>query len=110
MIDWQRVAELEGEVGQDGLCEVITLFLEETDEVMARLSTDAAPQQLGRDLHFLKGSALNLGLRALAQLCQEGERLCDSGGAGRINLPLLRHLYEESKAALRAGQANRPAA
>ncbi|MFD1807811.1 Hpt domain-containing protein [Gemmobacter lanyuensis] len=109
MIDWQRVAELEEEVGQDGLCEVITLFLEETDEVMARLSTDAAPQQLGRDLHFLKEVRSTLACGHLHN-CARRRAALRFWGAGRINLPLLRHLYEESKTALRAGQANRPAA
>lgn len=110
MIDWDRVAELQEEVGQDGFCEVVALFLEETDEVVARLARHETAQELGCDLHFLKGSALNLGLRALAQLCQEGERLCEGGTADRVNLPTLRRLYEESKAALRLGHADRPAA
>lgn len=78
MIDWLRMSELRDEIGQDGFDEVVDVFLEETDEVLARLIQDPLPTQ--EDLHFLKGSALNLGFVAVAQLCQEGERLLAAGG------------------------------
>lgn len=108
MIDWDRVADLRSEVGEDGFAEVIDLFLEETDEVVARLQQMHAGQPLGRDLHFLKGSALNLGFRDLAQLCQEGERNSSAGSA--VDLPQLLWLYQQSKAAFQAGLARLSAA
>ncbi|QLQ20348.1 MAG: Hpt domain-containing protein [Exiguobacterium profundum] len=77
MIDWLRMSELRDEIGQDGFDEVVDVFLEEADEVLARLIQDPLPTQ--EDLHFLKGSALNLGFVAVAQLCQEGERLLAAG-------------------------------
>ncbi|QYZ69158.1 Hpt domain-containing protein [Neotabrizicola shimadae] len=76
MIDWLRMAELRDEIGQDGFDEVVDVFLEEAGEVVIRL--DRGPTL--EDLHFLKGSALNLGFVAVAQLCQEGERLLAAGG------------------------------
>ncbi|MBV0913536.1 Hpt domain-containing protein [Anianabacter salinae] len=70
MIDWTRVNDLRFEIGEDGFPEVVELFLEEVEEVMARLLSagDAADE----DLHFLKGSALNLGFAELARLCDTG--------------------------------------
>lgn len=76
MIDWLRMSELREEIGQDGFDEVVDVFLEEAEEVVARLLQ--APFPTHEDLHFLKGSALNLGFVAVAQLCQDGERQLSS--------------------------------
>lgn len=70
LTDWQRVDDLAAEIGADAVVEVVVMFLEETDAVVARMSR-AAPTT--DDYHFLKGSALNLGLSDLAILCQLGE-------------------------------------
>ncbi|MDR0808834.1 MAG: Hpt domain-containing protein [Gemmobacter sp.] len=102
MIDWDRVSDLRSEIGEEGFTEVIALFLEETDEVIARL-TGTSGGHLGSDLHFLKGSALNLGFRELAALCQEGERHCNAGQAGIMDLAPLLQLYRDSKAAFETG-------
>lgn len=72
MIDWLRMSELREEIGQDGFDEVVDVFLEEAEEVVDRLLKAQVPTH--EDLHFLKGSALNLGFVSVAQLCQEGER------------------------------------
>lgn len=108
MIDWERVANLRSEVGDDGFIEVIDLFLEETDEVIARLPRHKDAAQIGRDLHFLKGSALNLGFHALAALCQEGERAALAGAP--VDLHRLVHLYADSKRSFQAALARHSAA
>lgn len=72
MIDWDRVENLRREIGNDDFADVVALFLEETDEVIARLPAQSGAD-LRADLHFLKGSALNLGFRALALHCGQGE-------------------------------------
>lgn len=77
MIDWDRVAELRDEIGEEDFAEVTELFLDEADEVVSGLSTVADADGLQAALHFLKGSALNLGFRDLAALCQQGERRPD---------------------------------
>ena len=109
MIDWTRVDELRAEVGEVGFDEVVDLFLEETDEVIARLA-DTEDAVLGRDLHFLKGSALNLGLQNLALRCQEGERNCSAGNAGLVDRAALVQTYQTAKAAFREGIKQRRAA
>ena len=75
-VDWHRVDDLATEIGADAVVEVVSMFLEETDAVIARLAT-AAPTP--DDYHFLKGSALNLGLADFAALCQQGEALVRQG-------------------------------
>lgn len=70
MIDWTRVRELREEIGQEAFSEVVTVFIEEVEEVIARLRADPADRsRLIEDLHFLKGSALNLGFGDLGDLC-----------------------------------------
>lgn len=100
MIDWGRVTELRTEFGEDGFAEVVGLFLEEADEVIARLGLGVPPEQVEGQLHFLKGSALNLGLTDLAALCQDGERRAAQGG---VDLTRVVSCYAASKAAFQAG-------
>jgi histidine phosphotransfer protein HptB len=99
MIDWDRVTELRAEVGEDDFAEVVLLFLEEADEVADRLEQTTAPDaaQIARDLHSLKGAALNLGFAQLADHCQEGERRA-RGGDVAIDLQIIARCYHESKA------------
>jgi HPt (histidine-containing phosphotransfer) domain-containing protein len=73
MIDWNRVTQLREEIGEPDFAEVVALFLEEVDEAVARLRDGFDPTTLAADFHFLKGSALNLGFRNFAALCQKGE-------------------------------------
>lgn len=79
MIDWERVDCLLAEIGDADFKEVVDLFLEEVEGVLGRLSPQARPRQQEADLHFLKGSALNLGFADLAALCQAEERRAASG-------------------------------
>ncbi|NCO20685.1 MAG: Hpt domain-containing protein [Rhodobacterales bacterium] len=73
MIDWARITQLRDDIGEDDFDEIVTLFLAEVDEMITRLSNGFDANTLAADLHFLKGSALNLGFRTLASLCQKGE-------------------------------------
>lgn len=92
MIDWTRVAELKDEIGEEDFADVVALFLEEVGEVVARLRSTPAPDQdraqLERDMHFLKGSALNLGFAELARLCAAAEKAA-AGGAAVVVAPVL---------------------
>lgn len=104
MIDWARTTELRAEIGADDFDEVVALFLDEADEVIARLPTCASAKAMEDALHFLKGSALNLGFAELAALCQEGERQAAAGVAGQ-DTARVAACYHASKAALAAGPA-----
>ena len=99
MIDWDRVAELRAEVGEDDFAEEVLLFLEEADDVAHRLEHITKPDaaQIARDLHSLKGAALNLGFAELAGHCQDGERRA-RGGDAAIDLKIIARSYHDSKA------------
>lgn len=105
MIDWDRVADLRDEVGEDDFAMIVDLFQEEVDEVITRLRADRSLVRIEEDLHFLRGSALNLGFRALGRLCQEGERLAAEGRLATFDLKALLDTYDASWAAFRAGKA-----
>ncbi|MGV8949662.1 MAG: Hpt domain-containing protein [Cypionkella sp.] len=104
MIEWDRVNDLRAEIGEDDFAEVVDLFMQEADEVIARITNTAGAAVLEADLHFLKGAALNLGFREFADLCQDGERRAASGDCS-ADLAAVKASYQRSKAALIAGQA-----
>lgn len=110
MIDWSRIADLREEIGEDDLLEVVGLFLEETDEVIARLFNGAGSTVVEAELHFLKGSALNLGFAQLAKLCQEGEHIVADSNAAAVSLAAVIDLYHRSKIAFLAGLVLDPVA
>jgi hypothetical protein len=96
MISWDRVNELRREVGDEDFAEVVTIFLDEVETVLARMDSASDPDRFPEDLHFLKGSALNLGFRALGALC-------DGSGAGAqarrdSHIADIRRIYGLSKA------------
>jgi len=103
MIDWDRVAELREEIGSEEFGAVVELFLDEVETTLARLGQ--APGQLEDELHFLKGSAWNLGFRAFGALCQDGERLCAAGQGATVDLGAVRESYALSKQAFMARAA-----
>jgi HPt (histidine-containing phosphotransfer) domain-containing protein len=105
MIDWDRVAELRNEIGAEDFAEVVEMFLEEADEVAATMTANNTPDAVESALHFLKGSALNLGFRDLAQLCQIGEKAASMGHVGGIDLLQVVAVYEQSKSTFKAGKA-----
>jgi len=93
MIDWDRVRELRREIGAEAFEEVIDLFLEEVETGLTALRDDMARAERADALHFLKGSALNLGFVAFADLCESVERGLRSARTGEI-----RDCYERSRA------------
>jgi HPt (histidine-containing phosphotransfer) domain-containing protein len=103
MIDWDRVQALRDEVGADDFAEVVDLFLEEVDEALGGLTARLAPAALSAALHFLKGSALNLGFAEFARLCQIGEK-----NPEKADLAAIQATYTVSKAALAKGLARLP--
>ncbi len=101
MINMARINELRQEVGEDDLAEVISIFCEEMDEAMESLDT-IAPQDVPGQLHFLKGSALNIGLDSVSELCRANEQRVAEDVAYRPDTAAIRLAYEQSKAALAA--------
>ena len=104
MIDWDRVAELREEIGDESFAEVADLFLEEVEEVIERLKADPRPETYEMDLHYLKSSALNLGFVDFGRLCHEGELLAASGKACAVRLEPVFNSYARSRGAFEVGQ------
>lgn len=103
MIDWRRVNDLRDEIGADDFSEVIELFLEETDDVVTKFSDPSNCDAISKSLHFLKGSALNLGFSDLAVICQEGERIASAGTTVGIDLARVAAVYQTSRRAFLIG-------
>jgi HPt (histidine-containing phosphotransfer) domain-containing protein len=103
MIDWTRVEELRCDVGDDDFEEVMSLFLEEVEAVMAGLGTSSDSTAAARDLHFLKGSTMNVGFAALARMCSEGEAAALAGRVDEIDFAAIRESFSRSRAELQAG-------
>ncbi len=107
MICWDRVGRLREEVGAEDFLEVVDIFLEEVDEVIERLRQGGGAENLESELHFLKGSALNLGFKALSELCARGERLARENRLGEFDLDEVFSTYDISMAEFMAGSAQR---
>ncbi|KGJ11421.1 Hpt domain-containing protein [Paracoccus versutus] len=99
MLDWNRINELRGEVGDDEFQLILELFLDEVEGVIMRLSRRDV-LQLETDLHFLKGCAWNLGFTDFGNLCDAGERKAAGGRAAEVDVESLLASYSASKQAL----------
>ena len=73
MIDNNRLEELRDEVGEDDLAEIVGLFCDEVEETLGRIET-SKEEALRHELHFIKGSALNVGMVKLGEQCANLER------------------------------------
>lgn len=97
MIDWDRVTALREEIGPEDFDEVVELFLEEVDAEIEALSEGLPQDQLGEKLHFLKGSALNLGFRDFSALCQSGESALSGNPEAAVDLPQILQCYAQAR-------------
>lgn len=110
MIDWDRIAELRDEIGDEDFGDVVALFLDEVTEVVEALRADPAPDKLECRLHFLKGSAMNLGFARFASMCQAGEQDAAAGRMAEVDVAAILSCYDDSKAAFLAGLEQRQSA
>jgi HPt (histidine-containing phosphotransfer) domain-containing protein len=93
MIEWERVEELKEDFGDEGFQEIIEIFLSEVEEAINQLPNVTDDSAASDQLHFIKGSALNLGFSDLANLCEPRLQ------GGRIaKAPEVAACYQTSKA------------
>lgn len=90
MIDWERIAELQEEIGEDDFAEIGQVFVEEIEEKLSELA--ASSERTPADFHFLRGSAANLGLTSFAEACKDAETRSKSGEV--IDLAPLKALFD----------------
>ncbi len=107
MIDWSQIDGLRADVGP-AFDDLIPVFLEEMDQAVARLTPGSGPARMEADLHYLKGSALNLGFAAFARLCAAGEAAAARGVA--VDAAPIAHSYAVSRAAFLDGLGRRSVA
>ncbi|SHL10790.1 Hpt domain-containing protein [Roseovarius marisflavi] len=103
MIDWYRVQELRDEIGAEAFGEVVELFLEEVDDEIDKLRALSDRSNLESQLHFLKGSALNLGFAAFSDLCHKGEMASAAGQQDTVDTTEVLTCYDASKSAFLSG-------
>ncbi len=108
MIDWVQIRQLEEDIGVEDFGEVVTLFMAEVDEAVSVLSNNRpkSPEDVASALHFLKGSAYNLGFKTFGDYCSEGEILAQNGQVGDVDLDKVISLYAESKTAFFSQASN----
>ena len=78
MIDWDRVTELQNEIGEEDFIEVGQMFIAEMEDKLQDM--ELAPVRGAEDYHYLRGSAANLGLIEFAELCGQAESSAKTGG------------------------------
>ena len=110
MIDWDRVSELREEIGPDDFGEVVEIFLEEVDDTIQVLAAGGAADQMENVMHFLKGSALNLGFADFADICRRGEAMAAEGSAENISVDEVIQAYRSSRDGFLTGLTSRFAA
>lgn len=71
MIDWDRIAQLKADIGEDTFPELAPVFLAELQEAMSALSANPSPG--AAEMHFIKGSALTLGFQDVSQQAAAAE-------------------------------------
>lgn len=97
MINWTRVKELEHDIGPEDFSEVVELFLYEVEAVIDSLKTAEGQNDLEQDMHFLKGSALNLGFDELGHMCSDAEKIAARGDKSAVPVSGILDLYGRSK-------------
>jgi signal transduction histidine kinase/CheY-like chemotaxis protein len=103
----EMILSLHDGVGTDIFSELVAILETQTPDLVQQLITalDAGDQKLVRRLaHTLKGSTLNLGARAVADVCQRMENAAEHGELHKIPelLTVMQRVYEQSLCALRA--------
>ncbi len=101
MIDRNRIAELRDEVGEEDFRDVLGIFFEEVGETLDALHAGHGEDTL-RNLHFLKGSALNIGMIEVSRLCGEGESILREAPSATIDVNAIKSAYETAKSELSA--------
>lgn len=101
MLNLSRIDELREEVGADGFAEVVELFCEEVEEVLACLPDTPVPD-IPERLHFLKGSAFNIGMEHVGDLCRSEELRLRADPTAAPGLDAIRDAYDASRKALAA--------
>ncbi|GLQ35374.1 nickel transporter [Amylibacter marinus] len=105
MINWDQVKQLEEDIGAEDFGDIVVVFIEEVDEAVDALReiTSMGDDDMATALHFLKGSAANLGFADFAASCGAGEDLANKQQAAEVDLQSVVALYDASKSEFLTG-------
>lgn len=96
MIDWKRVLEMRGDVGDAEFRPILELFLDEIEAVVFRLPS-AGQDQAVADFHFLTGCARSLGFRRFSQVCEGLEAMAERQALPQSCIDDALSVYADSK-------------
>tara|TARA_R110000796_G_scaffold27713_2_gene76267 strand:+ start:4747 stop:5079 length:333 start_codon:yes stop_codon:yes gene_type:complete len=85
VIDWAYVNGLCNDIGRDSFDEIIQVFFEEVEDTLKHLENLPNQIDITEELHFLQGSALNLGFVGFSAECRKRHEILPD------NLDELRH-------------------
>lgn len=94
MINWDRVTELQDEIGEEDFLEVGRMFIAEMEEKLQDMA--GSPHREAADYHYLRGSAANLGFTEFAELCGAAESAGNDGAPD--NFAAIRDSFNKSLA------------
>ena len=97
MLNWNRIAELQSEIGAETFLEVVEIFLEEVEALIDPYRSGKQPENIAAEMHFLCGSAMNLGFDDFGNLCREVEHAVISNTQAPVDLSLICESYDASK-------------
>ncbi|WP_412504251.1 Hpt domain-containing protein [Roseovarius sp. SYSU LYC5161] len=97
LIDWNRVSELRSEIGGNDFSDVVALFIEEVEDMLDQFNSATEANDLQAQLHYLKGSALNLGFHAFANACRSAESKVAIEGPAAIDKKEILEGFQQSK-------------
>ena len=66
MIDTERIAELQAEIGAEDLSCIVSVYLEEARATLAQIAAGLTEEDHARAVHFLRSGALNIGMTCRA--------------------------------------------
>lgn len=89
IVDWARVRELHDEIGAEDFDDIAEMFLDEVAEAIENLAAAETAQNMEADLHFIKGSALNIGFASLATIAAEWEAKVRDNEANSVPVELV---------------------
>lgn len=72
MLDMGRIDELRNDFGEEDFEEIVGLFLKEVDQCLTKITAPNCAD-IQDHLHFLKGSAANLGFVLVKKACETAE-------------------------------------
>ncbi|MBT0957679.1 Hpt domain-containing protein [Alphaproteobacteria bacterium KMM 3653] len=94
MADWDQLKDLQEMLGTEDCLVLVDMFEAEAKPVLGQFHKGDTLNSPDQDLHFIKGSALNLGLNKLADACAELENTVATGA--KVNADSLKSIAAQA--------------